>query len=265
MSVLALVAAMVAAPQSPPLSGGQELLNALHSRMQKVQAVKFEMGFEAPGEKIPEGVEMPKMAYLIARDGRMRMAMPGMLMVVSGGQMLMLDEKKKTYMSAPVPGDAMLNQMPFPGLEGLNPKGKPAKAAGDPRRVKLGDQEAFAVPITSSGPFAEGKTTLYIAVDGSRPLGFSSPQGKQDVVITYKNLVLDPDLSAESLSTTPPAGYKEREGADTGGESSYDASLLKKGTKAPNFEGKTAQGAKTSLAALTKGKKGTVVNFWFYG
>jgi hypothetical protein len=45
----------------------------------------------------------------------------------------------------------------------------------------------------------------------------------------------------------------------------YLEKLLKVGTKAPNFSLPNTAGKQQTLASLSKGKKATIVNFWFYG
>ena len=41
--------------------------------------------------------------------------------------------------------------------------------------------------------------------------------------------------------------------------------LLAIGSKAPAFSVNSPRGGKISLASVIKGKKATLVNFWFYG
>lgn len=56
------------------------------------------------------------------------------------------------------------------------------------------------------------------------------------------------------LAPSPPSGAQD-----------FEANLLKIGTKAPAFSVNNPKGGKISLAQAMKGKKATLVNFWFYG
>jgi peroxiredoxin/outer membrane lipoprotein-sorting protein len=74
--------------------------------------------------------------------------------------------------------------------------------------------------------------------------------------VWLEDIKLNPPLTAAQFAYTPPAGYSLR-------DTSNEAKLLAMGSKAPDFKLPGAFGGSYSLKELSKGKKATLISFWF--
>jgi peroxiredoxin/outer membrane lipoprotein-sorting protein len=75
--------------------------------------------------------------------------------------------------------------------------------------------------------------------------------------VWLEKIVLNPPLAAKQFAYSPPVGFKLR-------DTSNEGSLLAIGAKAPEFSLPGAFGGKYSLKDLRKGKKATLISFWFH-
>jgi outer membrane lipoprotein-sorting protein len=258
--------ALAIGQQSPAKSSGQELLDALHARMREVKAVQFDLALKPKGEKLPAGANPPSMTYILGRDGLSRVRIGGTSgadreSITTPNGMLMLNSKAKQYSTQKFDKPQPSSRMIIPGFEGLVAGTPVPKALGEAKKTTFYGQEALAVAFAASEHSGGGQQTLYVAPGGTHPLGVSIARGDQTMEAVFQNLKINPDIAADTFALTPPAGWTKQESQS----GDLEASLLKVGTAAPAFTAKTATGQGTSLQALTKGKKGTLVNFWFYG
>jgi len=126
----------------------------------------------------------------------------------------------------------------------------------------------------------DGKTYDVVQLQGTSPLKFTMKlyvtpekvvtrmalqlqQGPQwsHYSAVLQNVKIGEPIADTAFAYTPPAGATT---AASGGDS-LDAKLIPVGKDAPVFTIPTPTGGQVSLAEASRGKKATIVNFWFYG
>ena len=90
------------------------------------------------------------------------------------------------------------------------------------------------------------------------PLGWAQVTGDSSVIGVFKNIVTDKTYPLESFNWTPPRGAINLR------EAKHVSTLLKTGTDAPMLTFKDPNGKPLDMKAVMKGKKGLLVNFWYY-
>lgn len=97
-----------------------------------------------------------------------------------------------------------------------------------------------------------GKSGLLEGIECSS----NAASGRVVLKAWLEDLTVNPPLSARQFAYTPPAGFTLR-------DTSSEGKLLAIGSKAPEFSLPGAFGGKYALKDLRKGKKATLVSFWF--
>ncbi len=90
-------------------------------------------------------------------------------------------------------------------------------------------------------------------------LRFAQPKGSRIVSTWLKNLRTNAAMSPDQFAYTPPEGYRPYRSA------SADQGLLAVGQEGPAFTALSADGTSLYLAEARKGKKATLLYFWFQG
>jgi hypothetical protein len=204
-----------------------------------------------------------KMNVRLLREGFARVtdSTTEQIFTPSGGWRLILGDKQYTQLSASEAKDSA-NSGP-PGFEGFFKDTKTLTAVGAPESSKLGDLVTTRVevkPTEAAG--GEGKQYLHLDPKTKLPEGVEFSIQSQTYTMVYTDLKLDVGLTPKDFEWTPPAGWTV---APAQTEPDFTANLLKLGSDAPAFSVDAPGGGKTSLGAAMKGKKATLINFWFYG
>jgi outer membrane lipoprotein-sorting protein len=149
----------------------------------------------------------------------------------------------------------------------------------DPQNLgitKRGSTAATLLPQQTIG----GKTYDVVQFSGTSPARFTMKlfvgpeklvtrmamqiqQGPQwaHYTATLDNVKIGEPIADAAFAYTPPAAAA----AGASAADPYDAKLIPVGKDAPNFTVPTPSGGQVTLAEASRGKKATVVNFWFYG
>ncbi len=118
-----------------------------------------------------------------------------------------------------------------------------------------------AVAVSGEKPIAH-TITLFIGPDKLfRRVRVDLKQGNSSTryEAALKNIRVGTPMTAASFAYAPPKTAKAYEPPD------FEAKLVPVGQKAPEFSLPTPTGGTLALADAVKGKKATVINFWFYG
>jgi outer membrane lipoprotein-sorting protein len=110
-------------------------------------------------------------------------------------------------------------------------------------------------------PF-QGEIKLYVGADKlMHRLALTIKQGSDSLLLetTLQNIKTGVALAASAFAYTPPKTAKAFE------QPNFEARLVKVGADAPNFTLPTPTGGQVALTELLKGKKATLINFWFHG
>jgi outer membrane lipoprotein-sorting protein len=194
------------------------------------------------------------------RGGYLRVETDGFEQVATPETTWILVAAQKQYMKQPTK-DKRLLLSAAPGFEAVLAPGSKLIAKGGAAASHLGKQSTTRVQFESPDSGMPGAATQYLHIDPKTnlPAGVSVEMNGQKFAMEYRNIRLDAALTPKRFAWAPPAGWKEMSsGAPQDG-------LLKIGSKAPDFAVLTPSGKKLSLAQVMKGKKATLVNFWFYG
>jgi outer membrane lipoprotein-sorting protein len=112
-------------------------------------------------------------------------------------------------------------------------------------------------------PTPGAKIRLFIARDTSLLVRLDQVSGEGDQAQTetmiLKNVRPNAMLADALFKWTPPKTAKAYEAPD------FEKSLIAVGKKAPDFDLSKPGGGRLALSSTLKGKKATLVNFWFYG
>ncbi len=122
--------------------------------------------------------------------------------------------------------------------------------------VMIGEVIKNSPPIGFGGGF---KMTLFFSKADRKLLGYEANLPMCKLKGTYVDLKFDQGMTAKSFAFKPPAGAKKES------SNALDAQLLPIGSKAPDFTLKTFDGKTIKLSEFVKGKKATILNFWFVG
>jgi hypothetical protein len=237
-------------------SSGQSLLDASYRKLLKVHSVTFTMRLEG-GDAAAPGTTVA-----MAKGGAYRMKTDSMELVSTPDAKYMLVPAQKRYQKLEDGGDSAMV-----GLEAMTPGQTPPKAAGDATLIKVAGKEAYRVPLAVGSGRPSVKQALLIDKATSYPKGVEFESEGTKSILLYDEFAVD-TLTDEYFVWSPPVDWSPAEpqaGGAPQGEDEYTAKLLKVGTQAPKFSAQTPEGKKTSLDELRKGKKATLVNFWFYG
>lgn len=128
------------------------------------------------------------------------------------------------------------------------------------RLVILGFTKKGGPPVGITG--AGYAIKLYFKAKGESPLGFELNMPEGPIKGVYKDIQLDQPLDAKSFVWTPPQGAKENKLSEV---DDLDAKLLPVGSKAPDFTLPSLDGKPVKLSQFVKGKKATLINFWYWG
>lgn len=127
---------------------------------------------------------------------------------------------------------------------------------------KVGDTSYEVVEMVSSEKDAP-TIKLYVGPDKRLHRSVVSiKRGDRESVYsaTLKNIKVGAAQDVKTFAYTPPATARPYE------RPNFEANLVKVGDMAPGFSLPTPTGGTPlSLSDITKGKKATLVNFWFYG
>ncbi|HEY0867770.1 MAG TPA: hypothetical protein VGE01_10340 [Fimbriimonas sp.] len=247
-------------------AGGQGLLDSSYQKVRKARSIAFSMTMPADA-----GVPDIGMAFSYLRGGYRRMRFQGMEMILTPNLRYVLMTEQKQYMKMPA-GSNLNSDFSLPGLEGLGSDVKPLRAAGDARLVRQEGKDVYRVPVQANQPGMPSGIVLLIDRLSVMPLGIEYPDREGKRTVFYENFAVD-TLAEADFAWSPPADWslldqgksEAKDPPGSSGEDEYTAKLLKVGTVAPDFKAKTTSGSTISLSAQRKGKKATLVNFWFYG
>jgi peroxiredoxin/outer membrane lipoprotein-sorting protein len=129
----------------------------------------------------------------------------------------------------------------------------------DTYTVVLGQKAGRITAIGKAAFQGEGlEITLYFAKSG-QPLGFTVPLPTGDVKGVYSKLENGAAKPASTFAWRPPEGAKPSSSGD------YDKGLLPVGSTAPDIDLQTVDGSPKKLSEYVKGRKATLVNFYFVG
>lgn len=233
---------------------GAKILSAVNSRLETAQTlsgsadVAFGMGSTKEKISLNFKYKKPNMGELRIVSGPP--AMPKTRMLSNGQSSWAIDEEKKSYIKmAGQPASAP------PGMEAM---------VGQKSSYKVTSAKAEAldgvncVRLELATEAVSLKRTLW--VDPAANVILKVSEGENQTIV-YSGLRFDEPMADALFTFTPGKDYKEQE---TGGDS-FEAKLLKVGSKAPNWTLKMPNGKMMSLAQALKGKKALVLNFWFYG
>lgn len=90
-------------------------------------------------------------------------------------------------------------------------------------------------------------------------LRYSDPKGARVVTTMLRNARFGADLAESSFAYSPPAGYRPYK------TTTFEDSLLPVGKPAPDFSAPRADTGTLQLSEARKGKKATLLYFWFQG
>jgi peroxiredoxin len=99
---------------------------------------------------------------------------------------------------------------------------------------------------------------VYIDEKTWLPLGWEQVTGDSSLVGVFSNVETEKSYPTESFNWTPPRGAINLR------DVKRVSLLLKKGTDAPMLTFKDPNGKPINMKSLLKGKKGLLVNFWYY-
>lgn len=122
--------------------------------------------------------------------------------------------------------------------------------------IIIGQVVKNSSPIGFGGGF---QITLFFSKADRKLLGYEADLPMCKLKGTYIDLKFDQGMTAKSFAFKPPTGATKEP------SNALDAQLLPVGSKAPDFTLKTFDGKTIKLSQYVKGKKATLVNFWFYG
>jgi hypothetical protein len=146
------------------------------------------------------------------------------------------------------------------GLEPLLNDGPiPYTAAPEVRMVEFRGKKAYEITLLMR---FETKKPLIVDAESFLPLGSEDKMGTgsvQDSLI-YSELKFDVPLKPEDFAWTPPKDATEYVNTEN-----YEAGFIKVGQPVPDLVLPKPDGGTLNLKELLKGKKGLVLNFWFYG
>ncbi|MDX1931727.1 MAG: DUF2092 domain-containing protein [Capsulimonadales bacterium] len=215
---------------------------------------------------------------------RFSMEMPGqeaMLVVCDGTTLFMQTQSEKTY-SKKTAEEGMKNMGPtpfgfffHPTLEQLNDGKTPPKTTKYIGQETIDGIVTDVIEATGTNTSGGQRVRFYFTPERimKRVDIFGAPNQTPQMSFTFKNIVTDDAaVTPADFTYTPPAGFrdqaevmKEQAANPSRGVPDYMKNLVPVGKKAPAFSLPTPKGGTLSLARAMKGRKATIVNFWFYG
>jgi thiol-disulfide isomerase/thioredoxin len=189
------------------------------------------------------------MTFKIAPGGFFYAKYPTSEMYVSPReQVTWLPAKKEFTREKPEEGN------PLPGgFEILWPGGALLIAEGVAKQASFAGKPAVEVPCKAA---AGHKVLLYVHPESLLPLGTIATAQGTEYELRYLSVVETP-LSARELTFVAPQDARPFSGPPD------PTKLIKAGASLPRFQGTDFTGRPLSSAALAKGSKGLVLNFWF--
>lgn len=239
---------------------GEEALKAAFKKLGAAKTLTFDMATEnkSPGAPAP-----------ITWKGKVAAMKPNFLSVAMTGQLApsFYADGKDYYMPSQggmqkVPLEAKPTELQgvwegevdaFFGGEKLVDKVKATYSGAE----KIGEVDCDVIRVEMKEPdravvYAIGKEDHVIR---RANITIPSAMGEQVQINTLTNVKFDVPKTAADFKYTGPAAK----------EDPYEAALLPVGKDAPDFNLPTPTGDKLGLSDARKGKKATLVNFWFYG
>jgi hypothetical protein len=211
------------------------------------------------------------------RGGYMRATSEPAELIVSPGHMWIVFFSKKQFIKQdPVKSDLPPSAL-FRGFEPFLSKDARLKALSGPESIQ--NSNAIKIRVSPQNTHVPDRQD-FIAFDPKTllPVGFEISGGRKSATVTYSGLQINPEITSKNFAWSPPAGWfqadathpRDEPAQEDPSKSSFEppnpwANLLAVGSMAPQFVLDNARGGKTSFAEELKGKKGLLVNFWFYG
>jgi len=199
--------------------------------------------------------------FKVLRGGYLRFPdMPGVETIIApaGGRQVMPARNGYIRLSTEQVG---IQSSILPGFEPLLAGAKPLVAASAPSVVEFGGKMAKRVKIVSRVE----NLFLYLDPRTRLPVGIKSGSSGQTFTTVYEHVKLNAGLTPKDFDWVPPAGWSELHYPLPVKQGDPTAGLLEPKSKAPAFTLSMPAGGKTSLAAVLKGKRAVLLNFWFYG
>jgi outer membrane lipoprotein-sorting protein len=230
-------------------SSAQAMLDDWAGKLKTAKSIEVESQMSFNGEQ-------KKSTFQWRSDGCFRFATDDIYLVTNSKGSWYYMGANKQYMKMPDP--PAISQF-VPGFAA--PKAG-FKAIGD---IVSGTEFGKIVNTVTFKPEDEflESVSLFFDPKTSLPIGSTMKvKGAPSAEMTktqYTQVKFNQTLSDSVFAWNPPKDAKEYVQPD------FAADLLKVGTQAPNFKAKLSTGKETSLKDLLKGKKGMILNFWFYG
>ena len=212
-------------------------------------------------------IELMKPNYgHIKLSGTGVMAKAGVQQFVSTGKKVFLvSNKEKKYLSVPAERKGenlflMVGRILTPVVGFTDPDFLRAEGAVQSvTAVKVNNKPYQKVVVLAES--SPSKRVLFFGGGGLLE-GIEYTQAGQGGSVTFRvwleNITLNPQLTAKRFAYSPPAGFTLSQT-----KSSDEPEMLALGAKAPDFSLPGAFGGKYTLKELMKGKKATLVSFWF--
>jgi outer membrane lipoprotein-sorting protein len=245
---IALALIMGFGQDKPP--DAKVLYNKVLERVHKAHSLSCTVAVKAQGQ---------------AQTVKMRLLMPNNAEILEDGFEVHMSPKGSwSYMKASnqymlIPTAAKPANMVDSFLPGFD-AGIPVSVTGPASYQTLDGRKLVAIPVKS---VAIGSGTMLVDEVSLVPVLFRASVKGLDMTMSYSDVQIDGDMTAESFAWTPPKGSTEMKAS--AGQDDYTKNMLKVGSKAPNFNLKRPNGTKYSLNEALKGHKALLVNFWFYG
>lgn len=162
----------------------------------------------------------------------------------------------KEYVEIPLDADSIWLPMGHGLYDYCVPKYKPEFI----RAVEATFMGKTAISLESEPKEVPGMVVkIYVDKEQWLPLGWEQVTPDATLRGTYKNIRTDAKLSPEDFRWSPPAGSVDMR------KKTQPVKLLPTGSAAPMFAFRGPKGEKLDMKAMLKGKKGLLLNFWYYG